>query len=258
MLGRLAVFSTLLCSAAFAFAAPSQPVKVAVGDSIVNGTSLQPYKNLWQLSIIGQGGKTYPDVGTWSDQLEFVRADGRDCLQRTQIARFKKDGQLLATTTTINIFDPRTMAPISRSFTKHPEKGGDEITQVVFRDAAVHMEQTKDGKVESKDVTLETRPFDFYGGLYGLLLAAFPLKNGFSASLPSVNEDDPALSWVTFTVTRQELVDAGPKGRMNAWVVESDTNLGPMKFWLSKDAPYILRLEYKAKDGGMTWIYRMI
>jgi hypothetical protein len=31
-----------------------------------------------------------------------------------------------------------------------------------------------------------------------------------------------------------------------------------MKFWLSKRAPYIIRLEYTAKDNGYSWKYQMI
>jgi hypothetical protein len=122
----------------------------------------------------------------------------------------------------------------------------------------VLFEHTADGKTTSQKVKLDTPAFDFYGGLYGLLLAAFPLKPGFSATLPSVDEDTPTVSWLTFKVTGEEYADAGPKGRMRVYTVEAESNLGPMKFWLSRQAPYIIRLEYTAKDNGYTWKYQMV
>ena len=241
--------------------APSQerpPLKVRVGDSTVNGSILRPYTNLWQMSVITPSGKENLDVGTWSDQVEFVKISGHDFLQRTQVATFKKKGQVLATTKTVNVFDPKTLAPVSRSFSKHLQQGGDDSTHLTFEALSIHMEQTKDGKTITQDTRLEAPVFDFYGGLYGLLLATFPLKSGFSASFASVGEDQPTVSQVTFTVTGEETVDAGPKGKVDAWVVTSDTSQGPMKFWLTQTAPFIIRLEYKAKDSGVTWIYKMI
>ena len=92
----------------------------------------------------------------------------------------------------------------------------------------------------------------------GLLLSAFPLRPGFSATLPSLDEDAPTVSWLTFKVTGEEHADAGPMGTMNVYVVEAESTLGPMKFWLSKQAPYIIRLEYTAKDNGYTWKYQMV
>jgi hypothetical protein len=115
-----------------------------------------------------------------------------------------------------------------------------------------------DGKTTSQETKIDNGAFDFYGGLYGLLIVAFPLRPGFSATLPSVDEDTPTVSWMSFKVTGEDQADAGPKGSVSVYVVEADTNLGPMKFWLSKQAPYIIRLEYTAKDNGYSWKYQMI
>jgi hypothetical protein len=240
------------------YAQQNSPVRLKVGDPMVNGSSLVPYKNLWRLSWISPEGKENPDAGEWSDRLEFVKVGNRQYLQRTQVGSFKKAGQVVATTETVNVFDPKTLAPFSRSFSKHLQKGEDETTKMTFLPASIHLEHSKDGSVNSEDAKLEYQVFDFYGGLYGLLLATLPLKQGFTATLPSVDEDHPTTSWVTFDVSGKEMMDAGGRGNLDTWIVESDTNLGPMKFWISKNAPYIIRLEYKAKDNGYTWIYKMI
>ena len=235
------------------------PVEVHVGDSMVDGSVLKPYKNQWQVSVTTPAGKQNPDAALWTDQLEFVKVDGRECLQRTQVATFKKNGEMVGKTTTVNIFNPKTLAPVSRSFTRHVEKSGtDESTHIEFHGRELHFEHAGDGKTDTEDVKLETPAFDFYGGLYGLLFSAMPLKIGFSATLPSIDEDAPTVSQVTLKVTGEDSVDAGPQGKVKTWVVEADSNLGPMKFWLSKDAPYIIRLEYTAKDNGYVWKYQMV
>lgn len=237
-----------------------QPFKVNVGDPMVNGSALQPYKNEWQVSVTSADGKEFPEAANWTDQLESVVVNGRRCLRRTQVATFKKkSGEVVGSTTNIDVFDAKTMAPVSRLFTRRAEKGNrEETTRVEFREHSVHFEHAADGKTDSQDAKMEMPAFDFYGGLYGLLLSAFPLKTGFSATFPSVNEDDPSVSWVTFRVTGEEPVHAGRKGMVDTCVVEADTNQGPMKFWLSKNAPYIIRLEYRAKDNGLTWTYTMV
>ena len=249
------LFALVACTAA----EESAPVQVHVGDSMVNGAVLKPYKNQWQVSVTTPAGKENPDAALWTDELSFVKVDGHQCLQRTQVATFKQNGQVVGKTTTINVFDPKTMAPKLRSFTRHVEKtGADDSTHIEFHDLEVHFEHSGDGKIDTEEVKLETPAFDFYGGLYGLLLSTLPLKPGFSATLPSVDEDALTVSWVTFKVTGEDSADAGPKGKVKVWVVEADSRLGPMKFWLSQDAPYIIRLEYTAKDNGYTWKYQMV
>ena len=54
---------------------------------------------------------------------------------------------------------------------------------------------------------------------------------------------------------RRETIDAGFKGRTNAWVVDVGGD-SPMTFWISKDAPYILRLELPLSGGKA--VYDMI
>ena len=238
------------------FALAEEPMRAQAGDALVSGSSFQPYTNLWRMSAVTSSGKQVADLGTWSDDLDYVTVNGRRCLQRTQLATFLKDGTVIGRTRTVNVFDPETLAPISRSFTRHSATG-DETTRLLFSQRSIHMEVTSQGKTVKNDLRLDTPVFDFYGGMYGLLLAGFPLKPGFSATFPSVDEDKLTMSWVTFRVTGQEMADAGPKGNVETWVVESNTNQGPMKFWLAKEKPYIIRLEFKAGNGTL-WTYRMI
>ena len=235
-----------------------QPLQIKVGDPMVDGAILKPYKNLWKMSILTRDGKTVPDLGTWSDELDVVKIAGREYLRRTQIAHFIRDGQPLGETKTVNVFDPKTLAPVSRWFERHTSKGGDSVVKIDFGLRSLKMESTENGKTETKDVPVDVPAYDFYGGLYGIVLTAFPLEEGFFASFSSFGETDISPQPVTFKVTRSEVADAGPRGKMKTWVVLADTTDGPMKFWLSREAPYIIRLEYNDKRSGTQWTYAMI
>ena len=235
-----------------------EPIHVKVGDPIVDGAILKPYKNLWRMSIVAKDGKTIPDMGTWSDELDVVKNEGRESFRRTQIANFVRDGQPLGNTKTVNVFDPKTLAPISRSFEKHAAQGGDSTVKIEFRADLVEIVKTENGQTSTQEIPRDTAAYDFYGGLYGIIVTAFPLEKGFSATFPSFGEEDIRTEPVTFKVTGSEFADAGPRGKIQAWVVEAATTLGPMKFWLSREAPYIIRLEYTAQANGAKWIYTML
>jgi hypothetical protein len=45
----------------------------------------------------------------------------------------------------------------------------------------------------------------------------------------------------TFRVVGEKMVEAGPDQKVKAWLVETDDN-GPMTFWLTKQAPYVIKL----------------
>ena len=55
-------------------------------------------------------------VGTWTDELAVVDVNGRHLLKRTQLADYAKYNIL---TTYTNVFDPKTMAPVSMDFKRN-------------------------------------------------------------------------------------------------------------------------------------------
>ena len=234
-------------------------LRVSVGDPVMRVSVLRPYTNRWRVSLHGKDGKLLAETAVWTDELTAVRVNGASCFQRTQIATFSKDGAVVGKTETVNVFDAKTMAPVSRTFTRHASVPGQaEETRVQFKGGAVRFHRTLNGKEESSAADLPQAAFDFYGGMYGILIAPLPLREGLRFSLPSVGETAPTLSWVDFTVVGREDVDAGPRGRLKAWLVEADTESGPMKFWITNRAPYIIRLEYTMKDNGLLWTYAMV
>ena len=227
----------------------ADPIKIKVGDTMIVGSFIKPYKNLWQMTF-SRTGQDPIIAGTWSDEVVVIHLSGRSLLKRTQIANYPKRG---ITLTTINVFDPLTMAPISREFSRNDGT----FNHIDFAGASIKYRRVElpGGAAKEGEAHFDSPVFDFFGGLYGLLVTAFPLKAGFAASLPSLDENTDSVRWAIFRVVREEMVEAGPDRKIKAWVVETDDN-GPMTFWLTKEAPYVIKLVYVGPQG--TWTYTMV
>jgi hypothetical protein len=256
--GAFQAVCCLAFSKSIAWAQDSQPIALSIGDPLVRGDNLRPFKNQWHLSVTTADGKKLEDAGTWTDEMTAVTVDGRVCWKRTQFATYKaKNGEVRATSKTINTFDRRTLAPVYREFEKRVAGYENTRVKISFGEKSLKIESTEQGHTEVKELT--TSPaFDFYGGVYAVLWAALPLKQGFTATFPSYTEGEhpEEVRQVTYKVTGRESVDAGPRGKVNAWVIESDTMIGLLKYWISEDAPYIIRMDFTQKNGAL-WVLTM-
>ena len=78
-----------------------------------------------------------------------------------------------------------------------------------------------------------------------MLLASLPLQEGFRATLPTLSEDRDELGWITVSVGKEELVEAGPGRQVLAWPVDTEghyANQSHSIFWISKEPPYVIKL----------------
>jgi hypothetical protein len=153
--------------------------------------------------------------------------------------------------TITNIVDAKTFAPIM----SESKVVDGSFWHREFNGSVVQGQQkeTPGGKIEEIRATFETPVFDFYGGLYGLLLATFPLKEGYSATFPSDfqnNDGVEAVEWVTFHVKGKETISTVAGKQVETWLVENDAPQGHYQFWLSQQAPYIIKLIYTGPRGG--------
>jgi hypothetical protein len=148
------------------------------------------------------------------------------------------------TSSTINVFDPTTMAAVSSEI--HKVDGswlkrsfqGTTVTEIRGDTPADKIGVTT-------KVTLPRPVFDYWGGMYGTLVAALPLRVGITGTLPSMAEFDPRYETATFKVVREETLKAGALGDVRTYVVESEG----MTFWLSVKAPYVLKLDVPMSEG---------
>ena len=216
----------------------------ASAETRLDGSALMPYKNAWRLSFLKNG--VARRAGTVTDELAAVEVDGRHLMKRTQVVKYD-NGKFDSRDE--NIFDPATMAPASMDFWKN----GAHVNHREFDGRSVYFHAPG---AAMKIVEYPQPPFDFYGGMYGLLFAAMPLREGFSATLPAVDEDDDTYREVAVHVVAREPVSAGALGTVDAWRTEAQTSMGAMRFWVTKSPPYILRLEWDASPG-VTAVYSM-
>ena len=139
-------------------------------------------------------------------------------------------------TTYLNVFDPKNMAPVYMDF-KRSDTG--EWAHRDFDKAAVKYRRGTAGNDktnEAAELELKESVFDYNGGMYGILLAALPLKEGFKATFPTLSEDHDELDWITVTVGKQELTDAGPGKQVMAWPIDTGGNYASKShsiFWVT-------------------------
>jgi len=233
-------FAMFGCAFVLATVARTEPRTIQMGDGTISGTQLTPYTNAWMFSFVKDGKKH--DQGIWSDVLRYRDVEGKHLLERVQGMTYSNG----LTSVTINRFDPATLAPVYSE--QHTPDG--KLVKRSFEGSHVELHFTK-APGASEEVTKTDLPaavYDFNGGMYGTLIAAQPLSVGYSARIPTVGEFDNKLASVPFHVVGQEEISAGFKGRVKAWVVDVQSET-PMRFWISKDAPYILRLTLPMNGG---------
>jgi hypothetical protein len=231
--------------------AAAEPAVVEVGNPVVDGSFIQPLKNKWRM-IEQRSDGTTRDGGTWSDEVVIEERDGRSVLRRTQVET-RPNGR---SGTYVNVVDRKTLAPIASEFSG--SRGLSRRTE--FDRAGTHVKWAQTvpgGTKEEKSYTLDRPVFDFNGGMYGMLIVGFPLKEGYSAKFPTL-DDDGKVAWITFRVTGRAEVPAGPGKKVTAWVVEADSpaTAEHMTFSLTKEAPYVIRLEQKM--AGSAWTFDMM
>ncbi len=123
-----------------AFTQEPSSLKVNVGDPILNGKRLRPYRKHWSMAVVKPDGSILPDGECLG--VEPLRAN---------LARLEK----------------------------HISGGDDSSLSIRFSERSLRLERVENGKTEA-----------------------------------------------TATVTGSQSVDAGAKGRVKAWGVESDTDIG--------------------------------
>ncbi|HEX3353332.1 MAG TPA: hypothetical protein VHS34_10955 [Terriglobales bacterium] len=221
--------------------AGSTPAKIHLGDPAVDGSFLKPYKNAWKVVYAFPGKEPFL-VGVWTDEVTAVQVEGRRLLKRAQMADYAKYNIV---TTYANLFDPRTMSPVAMDF-KRSDSG--EWAHRDFDGATVKYrrgESADPAKTQAGQLDMHEPIFDYNGGMFGVLLAALPLKEGLKATFPALSEDRDELDWITVTVGKQELVDAGPGKQVLAWPVDTEGNYANQShsiFWVTKEPPYVIKL----------------
>ena len=242
----------LVASAAGAAPAPSPPRAIHVGDGTADGSRLRPYDNAWLLSVTLPDGRIRPQ-GIWSDHMEAGELNGRHILRRIQGMTYVNG----VSQSTVNVFDSATCAPIT---TEGRGRDGKVFRRTFDGSHIVTERPSQDITPASTAALTAPEPvFDFYGGMYGLLLSCFPLDVGYSGTFTAVDEFRDVATPVSFSVVRRERVRAGARGEVDTLVAVVDTpGQYTETFWLARQAPYIIRLVITVPDHSRTMSFDMI
>lgn len=212
-----------------------QPLEIHPGDPAVNGSFIQPYTNQWKMIQKSADGSR-SQVGRWTDQVKIVDQDGEQRIERIQVMNGPQGQSEM-----VNQAVRRTLEP--RSFRS---SGSGAAVEVVFD--GTHVRMGRPDLSNPKTIDLKMPAFDWT--LYGLLLAAFPLEENYSAKFPYFDGNISGLhrvEWMSFEVQGREEVDAGANRRVEAWLAVTKQG---WKFWLTKAPPYIIRLEIPTGNGA--------
>ena len=247
--------------------ATAAPVTVMPGDPAIDGSFIKSFVNKWKLVGRGPDGSVI-EMGTWTDAARVATIEGREVILRKQIWIHDKGAEGY-----YNVVDHKTLEPI---MSQYVNAGG------LYR----RMEFSADGKsvdyqfspqppgegvpagkpfslsnpMTKGKIVLDHPYFDFNTGMFGLLIAGFPLKQGYSARFPVFRSYDPKAepAWIDFEVKGKEKVDAGPGKTVDAWLVvaNSPDTEEVMTFDLIKEPPYIIRLRQPWQ--GRDWTFEMV
>ena len=259
---RPAAFALFACLATSS-GAIAGPVTVMPGDPSVDGSFIKGYANKWKLVGRGPDGSVV-EMGTWTDSARIDTIDGREVILRRQawVHDLGAEGYY-------NVVDHKTLAPILSQYTN----AGGIYRRVEFSPdgRAVRYQHSpmplSDGKpfrmsapMQQGELKLAGSYFDFNSGMFGLLVAGFPLREGYSARFPVFRSYDPKAepAWVDFEVKGKEEVAAGPGKTVEAWLViahSPDTD-EVMTFDLVKEPPYIIQLRQAWE--GRDWTFEMV
>ena len=120
-------------------------------------------------------------VGTWTDELAAVEINGRHLLKRTQMADYAKYNIV---TTYVNVFDSKTMSPISMDFKRNDtgewaHRDFDGARVKYRRGASGDEAQIKTGQLEMKEAI-----FDYNGGMYRTATGGAPTQRRVQGHVP--------------------------------------------------------------------------
>ncbi len=262
---RLASGSRVLYATTFVLLASAPPALAQGTDTataivLLPGAELNtarlapPWSNRWRITYQLPDGREVPGgatrVALWYDSVGLVTEGGRQLLHRRQVL-YNPANTLLETID--NWVDPHTLAPV-RTQTRYPASGVSLRTYDGAHVTGSDPDTSAADGVRRINVTLAQAPFDFFGGLYDVLIAALPLRAGYVARIPADYSGAPggaALQWVTLRVLGREQLAAYSGGPASVWHVETGaTPMGRFAFWVTEQPPHLVRMWYIGPRGG--------
>ena len=103
------------------------------------------------------------------------------------------------------------------------------------------------------DVRLGQSVFDLFGGMDGLIAASISHREGETTCVRNYMASGDSAGVLALRVLRKERVEAGAGRFAEAYVVETDGENGPQRFWVTKTPPFVLKSEEVMLKDGKPW-----
>ncbi len=223
------------------------------GSPGVDARRIPAYTNLWEMFEVGADGAER-FVGTWEDQVDIVSREGRPVLRRIQNARVGE-----RTSAHLDEVDQRTLQPLRARYESNGRVLADATYEGHRLKALDIVTPVGMSATERMPVTLAVefpRPvFDWH--LWGVLLASFPLADGYQAAFlahTTSDADAPLLRRFTLAVVGRETVALAGRDPVECYVVRIDAGV-PWTFWISttrRPVP-VVQLKIEQRDGIVRW-----
>jgi len=210
----------------------------------VNGSFIRPYTNQWKTTRVDSNGNKTLVYKLWTDYGQVIEIDGVKYFHRVQDL-YNASGQIVDSWT--NLVVHRTLLP---KMTQRLSPTG-KFMHVVFNPGKIQGRKPKASQgIESTPINIDLQQPLYDWTLYGMLLVGLPLEPNTHHTLPCINLFTGKEIQLKTTIKTKETVTGAKGKKLKAWRVETNQN---MVFWLTKKAPYVIRLEYKVGNAVLVW-----
>ncbi len=224
--------------------------ELKVGHKHVDGRRIKAHSGRW--SMKAKMGDKWVENAVVIEETERAKVDGKDVIRRKQTIE-RMDGIVVATTC---ILEGKTLAPMSQTKDLQLPAGAQLPPGI-----PIHTEWTYEGKKyrkaertqsgESTDGAVDLAAPMFELNVFGLVVAALPLRAGYSAVIPVAMDGGApgqckATQYrVTATVFGKEKVSFDGR-QLEAWRVDTS--------WADYESGEVTSPGGPDKSGGAYWI----
>ena len=208
----------------------------------IDGSFIESFSVVWHATRTQPGGIVGPSF-TVEEEYEVI-GEGDDALLKMTQVWNDTIGETLFIS--VRVSERKNME--YRAF--HTGRSPGSVGHLDFDEGFVSgmYAPAPEQSIRSYALQLDERPF---ASMSGIMIASFPLEDGAEFVYPGFGwggMTNPAVSWRTVEVVGRERLSIPGRGEMLAWKVKT----GNLWYWLSREAPYFLRAEAVAANGGKT------
>ena len=224
----------------FLLAAQPDTLLINHNSKYISGKIIKPYTNKWKVTLIKPTGEKVENK-IWTDYGQLIELNGIKYFHRVQNIY---DAQMNLLDTWINMVEHNSLIPVR--FTSIKPNG--EFSYITFNSTRIESItniNSKDGSLTNSSNKVKEGVFDW--NLYGMLLVGLPLKTGIIAKIPFFDSQTNTTNWLIVEVIKKEKIVLPNEQAVETWKIKTNQNL---TFWISKESPYVIKLELQYPNSA--------